>query len=213
MSYGTLAQTYDRIANDWSLAHQDDDWWKDGFEKFATLVRAKHGSNASVMDAGCGPGLKSKILTNQGFDVLGIDISRSMIKLAQENNPHQVRSKFEHVDFSSRFFPYGPCWSGVFAEASLLHVSHDFIGRAVRNLAGSLAKDGYFYASVKAPHKNGPNEELKREDDLGYTYERFFAYYTLEHMRDYMAKENLSVVYENIVQSGSTEWIQIIAQK
>lgn len=212
MSYCALAQTYDRIAGDWSEAHQSDTWWKDGFEKFVSLVSSK-GASASIIDAGCGPGLKSKLLIERGFDVLGIDISRSMIELAKKNNPSHPHRKFQHVDFSSRFFPYGPGWDGVFAEASLLHVSHDFIGRAIRNLAGALASGGHLYASVKAPLKSGPIEELKREHDLGYPYERFFAYYTLGNMRDLMAEEGLSVVYENIVQSGETEWIQIIARK
>lgn len=213
MSYSALAQTYDRIASDWSKTHQSDAWWKDGFEKFVELVTDNKSCGASIIDAGCGPGLKSKLLIERGFDVLGIDISRSMLELAQENNPSCPHHKFAHVDFSSRFFPYGPGFDGVFAEASLLHVSHDFIGRAIRNLAGALTSGGYFYASVKAPRKGGPIEELKQEHDLGYPYERFFAYYTQGNMRHYMAEEGLSVVYENIVQSGDTEWIQIIARK
>ncbi|MGF1636669.1 MAG: class I SAM-dependent methyltransferase [Cyclobacteriaceae bacterium] len=39
-----------------------------------------------ILDAGCGPGIYSDLLTNMGAHIIGIDISENMIKLAKEKN-------------------------------------------------------------------------------------------------------------------------------
>jgi len=40
-----------------------------------------------VVDAGCGSGVWARELTGRGYDVLGIDISPSMIRLARRHAP------------------------------------------------------------------------------------------------------------------------------
>ena len=45
-------------------------------------------SKSLILDAGCGIGLpSSKYLSNEGHKIIGIDISRNMIKLARKNVP------------------------------------------------------------------------------------------------------------------------------
>lgn len=48
-------------------------------------------SNASVLDVGCGSGRVSKLLHERGFDVVGIDVSESLVE--------QARSLFPEIEF------------------------------------------------------------------------------------------------------------------
>jgi 2-polyprenyl-3-methyl-5-hydroxy-6-metoxy-1,4-benzoquinol methylase len=56
------------------------------YERNATLGLLPEVKNKKVLDAGCGPGIYSEWLLNQGAEVTGIDYSIEMI--------HQVKSKF-----------------------------------------------------------------------------------------------------------------------
>lgn len=44
-------------------------------------------SNGLVVDLGCGGGILSELIAARGFDVLGIDLSRSMIEMARSRVP------------------------------------------------------------------------------------------------------------------------------
>jgi len=57
-----------------------------------------------VIDAGCGSGVWARELTSRGYDVLGIDISPSMIRLARRHAP---RAKFRAGSLFSAKLP--PC--------------------------------------------------------------------------------------------------------
>ncbi|MBU1974807.1 MAG: methyltransferase domain-containing protein, partial [Nanoarchaeota archaeon] len=52
---------------------------KEELEKFIGLLKGK-----KVLDAGCGAGRDSKYLSEKGLDVIGIDLSKNMIKAAKE---------------------------------------------------------------------------------------------------------------------------------
>src|ERR1022692_1770368 len=42
---------------------------------------------SKILDIGCGTGLVAKFLTDRGFKVIGIDISRNMLSLARQIAP------------------------------------------------------------------------------------------------------------------------------
>jgi ubiquinone/menaquinone biosynthesis C-methylase UbiE len=54
------------------------------YERPATLSLLPTVKGKRVLDAGCGPGVYSKLLLEQGAEVLGIDASPKMIELAQK---------------------------------------------------------------------------------------------------------------------------------
>jgi hypothetical protein len=58
-----------------------------------------------------------------------------------------------------------------------------------------------------------PDEEIVKESDYGYEYERFFSYFTLGELKKYLMEVGIKVIYENVVSSGDTNWIQIIGKK
>lgn len=75
-----LKETYNKIADDWFKDHKVDDWWVEGTDQFISLLKP----GASVLDVGCGAGLKSKYLSEKGLQVVGIDFSDKFIERAIE---------------------------------------------------------------------------------------------------------------------------------
>jgi len=69
------------------------------------------------------------------------------------------------------------------------------------------------HIAVKEIRDKNIEEEIRKEDDYGYEYERFFSYFTLEELRDYFKILKLEIISENIVNSGRSNWINIIGKK
>lgn len=62
------------------------------------LLEARATTRGLIVDLGCGGGISARAYTRAGFDVLGIDISRSQIALARRHAPRarfRVRSLFD----------------------------------------------------------------------------------------------------------------------
>jgi SAM-dependent methyltransferase len=200
-----LRETYNRIAKDWMQDHATDVWSLEGVEHFASLMP----KGGRVLDAGCGAGEKSIYLAKQGLKVTAIDFSEEMIRLAKERAPG---IDFLVKDITEPLHIEG-VYDGVFAQAVLLHIPKAEVRGVIKNITASLKQKGYFYLAVKAMREDGIEEEIRKEDEYGYEYERFFSYYTIEEMREHLVVLGFKIVYENIKLWGKTNWIQIIAEK
>ncbi len=200
-----LRETYNRIAKDWMQDHAADVWSLEGVEHFASLMP----KGGRVLDAGCGAGEKSIYLAKQGLKVTAIDFSEEMIRLAKERAPG---IDFSVKDITEPLHIEG-VYDGVFAQAVLLHIPKAEVRGVIKNITASLKQKGYFYLAVKAMREDGIEEEIRKEDEYGYEYERFFSYYTIEEMREHLVVLGFKIVYENIKLWGKTNWIQIIAEK
>ena len=200
-----LKSTYNKIAKDWMKDHHGDTWWIEGTDKYLSFFTPK----ASLLDVGCGAGEKSKYLVKKGFGVTGIDFSDEMIKLAKEQAP---AGKFFVKDIKEPL-EFGNLFDGVFAQAVLLHIPKNKVVEVLKNITEPLKSDGYFYVAVKEIRPGNEDEEIVKENDYGYEYERFFSYFSLDELKDYIKKVDLQVIYENITSSGKTNWIQVVAKK
>lgn len=200
-----LKETYNRIAWDWFKDHTQDTWWIQGTEKFISLLPKR----ATVLDVGCGAGVKTRFLKEKELDVVGVDFSEEMIVIAKEQDPtgtYFVKDITKTLDFDKTF-------DGVFAQAVLLHISKSDIVSVLKNLSSILKDDGYLYLAVKGQWEGGPEEHVLKENDYGYEYERFFSYYTLEEMKQYLAEVGFSSVFEHQEIVGRTNWIQVISTR
>jgi 2-polyprenyl-3-methyl-5-hydroxy-6-metoxy-1,4-benzoquinol methylase len=199
-----LRSTYNRIAEDWDSDHTNDQWWKEGLEKFTSLFK----SQASVLDVGCGSGVKSEILEKNGLKVTGIDFSEKMLEIAKRRAPmakFQLLDIYALSDFHEKF-------DGIFAQAVLLHIPKKDIREIVHSLKEKLNPGGYFYVAVKEQRPGEKEEEMVKESDYGYEYERFFSYFTAEEMKNIFMSEGVDIIYESTTHSGRRNWIQIIGQ-
>ena len=96
-----------------------------------------------VLDAGCGSGRDSLVLLRRGFKVEAFDASEEMCRRASDLLGQQVRlGRFEELDYSDQF-------DGIWACASLLHVTMDAMPDVVCRLHRALKAEGILYASFK----------------------------------------------------------------
>lgn len=79
-----LKDTYDKISENWHQDHKKDDWWIEGTDKFISFFK----KGDLVLDVGCAGGIKSKYLIERGLNVIGIDFSKEMIRIAKREEPN-----------------------------------------------------------------------------------------------------------------------------
>ena len=129
--YDANAATFSRDADGINMNHL--------YGEFIPLLP----KGGKVLDAGCGSGRDSVYFQGQGFTVTAFDASKELASIASKRLGQRVRVMgFLDVEFSNQF-------DGVWACASLLHLSTESIEEGMRRLARSLKTGGIFYASFK----------------------------------------------------------------
>ena len=101
----------------------------------------------AILDVGCGSGRDSVFFANQGFEVVSIDGSKSLIELAQQTDTRidwqcLTFDEIDNQNWQSHF-------TGVWACASLLHVPFDDLSKILNDLLSCLRPTGILYASFK----------------------------------------------------------------
>lgn len=96
-----------------------------------------------ILDLGCGSGRDSKYFLNQGYEVVAVDGSEEICKIASEyTDLCVIHSTFQHYRPDKKF-------DGIWACASLLHLSFDEVVEVMNRLSLCLNKGGCFYVSFK----------------------------------------------------------------
>lgn len=135
------------------------------FKKYAEMLRSQKGlegagewhelrklmpdfQDRKVLDLGCGYGWHCKYAAEQGAsEVLGIDISRKMIHMAQKKNAHQHivyrQAAMEDLEFPEKSFE-------IVISSLALHYVEDYSG-LVHKIAKWIKTGGYFLFSVEHP--------------------------------------------------------------
>ena len=97
----------------------------------------------TILDIGFGSGRDSLYFKSKGYEVYAIDPEESFVKHARElglNNVFELKA--EDIDFNEMF-------NGIWACASLLHVSSHDIHLVFKKCSLALKNDGVMYASFK----------------------------------------------------------------
>jgi len=101
------------------------------------------GDGGRILDLGCGSGRDSKAFLGRGFDVVAVDGSEEMARIASEYIGRDViRATFQDYEPEGAF-------DGIWACASLLHLEKEDIVPVMRKLAAALNEGGSFYVSFK----------------------------------------------------------------
>lgn len=109
-----------------------------------------------VVDLGCGSGVWARELLRAGFDVLGIDVSDAMIRLARKNAPG---ARFIRRSF--RNFRLPPCYA-VTALGEVINylfdpgVDRNEVRRFFARVGAALRPGGFFILDVAGPGRGGP---------------------------------------------------------
>jgi len=200
-----LKDTYNKIAEDWFKEIDKNHWWIKGLHAFLDLL--KPGSR--ILDVGCGPGLTAKAFVGHGFTITGIDFADRMIEIAQREVPAGTFLVMDVADIEKLPGQF----DGVFMQNVLLHIQKKEAQNILLKVAAKVKEGGYFYLSVAEKKANGPEEEIKVNNDYGYEYKRFFSYFTQEEVKNYMNQLEFQTVFFHVVPMWNKNWIQIIGKK
>ncbi|WP_295893712.1 bifunctional 2-polyprenyl-6-hydroxyphenol methylase/3-demethylubiquinol 3-O-methyltransferase UbiG [uncultured Vibrio sp.] len=128
--------------------------WRDPKGKFSSVLEfnrvrleyitsqiTKHFGNRRIriLDVGCGAGLLTQPLAEQGHDVLGIDASETNIRVANEHGKSLENLEYRHV-LSTTLIDEPTRFDLVLNTEVLEHVPHP--DRLLRECAGLIASDG-----------------------------------------------------------------------
>ena len=113
------------------------------FSKVRNKFLAYLFDNAKLLDFGCGSGRDTKAFLQMGYDVDALDGSVKMCKCTEEYTGIQVRNIFfQEFDERNKY-------DGIWACASLLHVSLEQMSDVFCRIAKALKKNGIVYMSFK----------------------------------------------------------------
>lgn len=103
-----------------------------------------------VVDLGCGSGRWARVLTDAGYDVVGIDLSSAMVRLARRHAP---RAKFLVASLLSANIP--PCEAvtaiGEAVNYAFVRNSQTQLARLFRRVYASLRPGGLFLFDAAGP--------------------------------------------------------------
>ena len=131
-------------------------------DRFASSLPA----GVLVLDLGAGPGCDSAELRKRGFEAVSVDLSLGMLRAGVCEFPGP------RVQSDLRRLPFPSCSVyGVWANASLLHLSKAEAGLALREMRRVLRPSGILHVSVK----RGSGAEWESER---YGRPRWFQYWS-----------------------------------
>lgn len=100
----------------------------------------------SILDAGCGSGRDSQAFMERGYRVTAVDASRTMVELTAALTGLAARLlRFEQLDYVAEF-------DGIWACATLLHVTRSGLDEVLRRLVVACKPAGVIFVSFKLGH-------------------------------------------------------------
>ncbi|GAB6137996.1 class I SAM-dependent methyltransferase [Halanaerobaculum tunisiense] len=157
--------------------------------------------NGHILDAGCGSGRDSLYFLEQGYQITALDASQELVKLSSELIGQEVlHMSFQDMEFEEEF-------AGIWACASLLHVSREEIEEVFRKLTRALVTDGVIYMSFKygnrEVYRNGRLFNYYDEDSFMELKDKFAELEVVKMWKTVDARENREDEY----------WLNVLMRK
>ena len=200
-------KTYDRIAVDYVKATSRLQPEKE-FHSFSRMVV----TGKIILDAGCGGGRDCKAFAEQGFQVIGIDLSVEMLKIAKNI---ALGCEFHLADL--RKIPLSNnSVDGIWCCASLLHLKRKKICSALLEFKRVLKEKAVCCIFVK----KGTGEKFVR-DSLSQGKIRFYSYFQPDEIREYCLSLGFDILIEEVTNgqaksdsdASNEDWIYFLLQK
>jgi SAM-dependent methyltransferase len=137
-------------------------------------------TRATILDAGCGPGVHAAIMVSAGHDVRGIDPTEAFVTDALSRGVNARLGSFEDIS-GERLF------DGIYASFSLLHAPRADLPGILAAMVTALKPGGALFIGMKS----GSGEE---RDTIG----RRYTYVTELEMRGLLRDVGASVTHVEI---------------
>lgn len=150
-------------------------------EKFVKILKLE--KKKTILELGAGAGIDSEYFTEQGFDVLAIDLSPKMIEacIARGLNA-EVLDIYEIDSLEQKF-------DAIFSLNVLLHVPQSDLPVILQRISNQLNPSGIFHYGVFG----GPNREEFYTDEDKTKSPRFFSFMSDKKIRS-VVKEYFDII-------------------
>lgn len=159
---------------------------------------------AKILDVACGSGRDTQYLTEDGFDVLGIDISEELLK---EARLRAKNCKFQKMNLLRLEFDESS-FDGIWCTNAVTVIPKDNISEAVKEIHRVLKKEGILYISVKEGH--GQEIVARKEYENAPFY---YSYLTKEELENLLKESNFQIISSEVSDAQGTKWVEIFAKK
>jgi len=173
-----LENSYDRVAEDYAEQFRDEMDKKPFDRKMLDWLAEKVGSAGVICDMGCGPGQIARYLHDQGVKVCGVDLSREMVRQAQQLNPE---IPFQQGDMLALEGIKDDSFGGIAAFYSIVHIPQRQVTQALRELKRSLRPGGVLLLTFHI------GREIKHLDEWwGKEVSLDFLFFETEEMKSHL---------------------------
>jgi len=184
-------RTYDKVAGRFLENTRDRSLISQWLGRFAERL----GASATVVDLGAGPGCDSAELRRLGLRAISLDLSLGMLRAGLPEFPGpRVQGDARHLPFPDASV------AGVWASASLLHLSPEETAGALREVGRVLYASGLLHISVKS----GSGSEWESER---YGEPRWFQYWSGPDLDALLTTEGFDVVESWSISTPSADWL------
>ena len=157
--------------------------------------------NGYILDFGCGSGRDTKYFKEKGYKIEAIDGSEELCQIASEYSGIKVECMlFQDLNENDQY-------DGIWACASILHLSKTEMKDVLKKMIRSLKKNGIIYTSFKY----GEFEGMKND--------RYFSDFTEKIFQEYLINiegvelEKQWVTADVRPDRGEEKWLNIILRK
>ena len=157
--------------------------------------------NGYILDFGCGSGRDTKYFKEKGYKIEAIDGSEELCQIASEYSGIKVECMlFQDLNENDQY-------DGIWACASILHLSKTEMKDVLKKMIRSLKKNGIIYTSFKY----GEFKKMKND--------RYFSDFTEKIFQEYFINiegvelEKQWVTADVRPDRGEEKWLNIILRK
>jgi len=175
---------------------------KEQIKKFITLVKP-HGG---ILDVGCAAGRDSRIFTDAGFVITGVDLSENLLAIAKSQNPD-----IQFILADMRSLPFADnSFDGIWAAAVLHHLEKSEIAMAIKEFQRVLRSQGVIYIETKKGQGI-----LKTRENLVLQGERKFTLLTEEEVDALLTMNGFEKIALSTAKSKTRDlfWVNAFYQK
>ncbi len=188
---------YDRLGNRYTAERAKADNWKE-IHAFTSLLPA----NGRVLDAGSGTGVPiARHLVQAGFEVVGVDISETMVEVAREHVPGAIFHQMNMVELDPALGPF----DGVISTYAIIHVPREIHARIFRSFHSILKPEGIMLVSVAS----WAWEEFA--DYLG--VDMFWSHFDPNRTESLITEAGFTIEFGRDVETGGEKHHWILARK
>ncbi|MBI2611825.1 class I SAM-dependent methyltransferase [Candidatus Gottesmanbacteria bacterium] len=175
---------------------------KQELEKFTKYLNP----GSKVLDVGCAAGRDTRILKDNGFTTIGIDLSKGLLAIARKENPG---IEFFFADVRQLPFP-DQTFEGLWSNAVFHQLQKEDMGQALSEWKRVLKKDGILYLRTKMG-----SGDIKTADELSGGEEREFTLLSEDELKQMLQSAEFKLLesYQSKDETRDLTWINTFSQK